>query len=586
VRRSATAIRADTTVTFGHLKVGLLTPDGARLAGRGPRGRPRRRRRASILEQVGHTAQVLHPLALLRSYFVPREANVAQARRGQRARGRGLARQARRRQARPRGPRCGPGAGLVTTCAPGPRLARSIEPQLRRGDDSRASICERSGRAIDAALEGRHVVAIGPGFGLDEAARLATEHVVLGWDGVKVVDADAISLFVGRAKDLLERQVDSLVLTPHPGELGRLLGRSGSRDIEQDRLGAVREAVRRTGAGRAEGRAHHDRRCPTVRCTSLCIAGNPALATAGSGDVLTGIIAALGCSMRPDRATCAGVLVHALAADQWSASTGSDRGPARGGDRRDGARRHRGPDEAGGGERAVASPLPGPAGVQFRSAPIGAILAGEVGMRSSSLLGCLVVGALFAGVACESRDEPEPSPSDRPPSSNTTTGSGKGNGAPPISGGTLLITRDLARAVVADPDRDRVVVVNLESNRVLGELALDAGSEPGRAVEDADGRVHVVLRRGDAVLTLSRDGSRLGERSVCEGPRGIGYDEENDQLLVACVGGELERYAATTGGARVSRANLGPDLRDVVVSAGRTFVSRFSLRRDPPARRR
>ena len=196
-------------------------------------------------------------------------------------------------------------------------------------------------------------------------------------------------------------------------------------------------------------------------------------------------------------------------------------------------------------------------------------------MRSSSLLGCLVVGALFAGVACESREDPEPSPSDRPPSSNTTTGSGKGNGAPPISGGTLLITRDLARAVVADPDRDRVVVVNLESNRVLGELALDAGSEPGRAVEDADGRVHVVLRRGDAVLTLSRDGSRLGERSVCEGPRGIGYDEENDQLLVACVGGELERYAATTGGARVSRANLGPDLRDVVVSAGRTFVSRF-----------
>jgi ADP-dependent NAD(P)H-hydrate dehydratase / NAD(P)H-hydrate epimerase len=50
------------------------------------------------------------------------------------------------------------------------------------------------------------------------------------------------------------------------------------------------------------------------------------LATAGSGDILTGIIAAFACHLSPERAACAGVLVHALAGDLWRARTGSDRG--------------------------------------------------------------------------------------------------------------------------------------------------------------------------------------------------------------------------------------------------------------------
>ncbi|MFS8071639.1 MAG: NAD(P)H-hydrate dehydratase, partial [Byssovorax sp.] len=58
----------------------------------------------------------------------------------------------------------------------------------------------------------------------------------------------------------------------------------------------------------------------------ICMAGNPALATAGSGDVLTGIIAALLCGLPTCRAACAGVLIHALAGDRWRARVGSDRG--------------------------------------------------------------------------------------------------------------------------------------------------------------------------------------------------------------------------------------------------------------------
>jgi NAD(P)H-hydrate repair Nnr-like enzyme with NAD(P)H-hydrate dehydratase domain len=58
----------------------------------------------------------------------------------------------------------------------------------------------------------------------------------------------------------------------------------------------------------------------------LCMAGNPVLATAGSGDVLTGIVTAFACAMPPTAAAAAGVYVHALAGDAWRARTGSDRG--------------------------------------------------------------------------------------------------------------------------------------------------------------------------------------------------------------------------------------------------------------------
>jgi ADP-dependent NAD(P)H-hydrate dehydratase / NAD(P)H-hydrate epimerase len=115
-----------------------------------------------------------------------------------------------------------------------------------------------------------------------------------------------------------------LILTPHPGELGRLLGRS-AKAIEHDRFGAVREAVAITKATVILKGARTIIATPDGRMF-ICMAGNPALATAGSGDVLTGIIAALACSMAADRAASAGVLVHALAGDLWRARTGCDRG--------------------------------------------------------------------------------------------------------------------------------------------------------------------------------------------------------------------------------------------------------------------
>ncbi len=312
------AVRADDTVTFGHLKIGLLTPDGARLAGRihvVDLGVPD----AKILAEVGHTAEVLDA-AQIGGYFVAREPNVHKHAAGNvlviaGSPGKlGAARLTARAAMRA-------GAGLVTLCT-WPAAAQSLEAIADEIMTTRIDP-EAIEASLDAALRGRHAVAIGPGFGLDAAAQRAVQHVALEWDGLKIIDADAITCFVGSASRLATAK-GRCILTPHPGELGRLLGKS-SAAVEEDRFGAVREAVAltqsivvlkgaRTIVGTPEGTLY------------VAMVGNPALATAGSGDVLCGIISAFGCSMRHDRATAAGVFAHALAADRWRERTGSDRG--------------------------------------------------------------------------------------------------------------------------------------------------------------------------------------------------------------------------------------------------------------------
>ena len=313
-----TAVHADETVTFGHLKIGLLTPEGARLAGNVhvvDLGVPDRR----ILAHVGHAAEVIRR-ETVGSYLLPREASVHKHKVGDvlvvagSAGKLGAAWLTARAAIRA-------GAGLCTICT-WPDAATSLESRVVEVMTARIDPARIAG-SLDAALAGRHAVAIGPGLGLDDQARSVVDHVVLGWDGLKVVDADAITHFAGRA-DAIAKARGRVVLTPHPGELGRLLGRS-ARDVEKDRFGAVREIARMTRATVVLKGAR------TIIATEsdaiyVCVAGNPALATAGSGDVLTGMIAALACGLSAENAACAGVLVHALAGDLWRARTGCDRG--------------------------------------------------------------------------------------------------------------------------------------------------------------------------------------------------------------------------------------------------------------------
>lgn len=146
---------------------------------------------------------------------------------------------------------------------------------------------------------------------------------------------------------------------------------------------------------------------------------------------------------------------------------------------------------------------------------------------------------------------------------------------PPISGGTLLITNSGATAVVADPDRDRFLFVGMASGKVEGVVSVNAGDEPGRLVQDPEGRVHAILRGGGAIVSLDPVAhSVLFRRAVCGSPRGIAVDSSTDLVYVACADGDLVAFP-TAGGEPKTRQFIETDLRDVVVRGTDIVVSRF-----------
>jgi hypothetical protein len=165
--------------------------------------------------------------------------------------------------------------------------------------------------------------------------------------------------------------------------------------------------------------------------------------------------------------------------------------------------------------------------------------------------------------ACDGTD-PDPRPTDPPPPWGA-----------PISGGTMAVSRDGRLAVIADPDRDRVVTVDLASGAVGVELALTAGDEPGRLVEDGAGRFHVALRRGGSIVTFDPvAGAVIARRPACAEPRGLVWSPTDDLIHVACTSGELVTFAAA-GGDATRRLQLDRDLRDVVISGDQLVVTRF-----------
>jgi NAD(P)H-hydrate epimerase len=194
------------------------------------------------------------------------------------------------------------GAGLVTVaCHP-----RSIATLATRPEIMTRSV-DRPGD-LDAAMERATVIAIGPGLGRTPWADDLFDRV-LASDVPIVVDADALNLLAERP-----RRRDDWVLTPHPGEAARLLGRQSS-DVQLSRLDAAAELQRLyqgtivlKGAGSIVATADEP---PTI-----CDRGNPGMAVGGMGDVLTGVIAGIaaqGGSLPV--AARAGVYAHALAGD-------------------------------------------------------------------------------------------------------------------------------------------------------------------------------------------------------------------------------------------------------------------------------
>ncbi len=212
------------------------------------------------------------------------------------------------------------GAGLVTVAAPAPAQALiatcrpevMTEPLPVEGD---GSLGPAAGERALALASARDVLVIGPGLGTDGSTPAFVRQLV-GEAGVPaVIDADGLNAFSTGAGSVDElRRGAGTTLTPHPGEMGRLLGRS-SKQVQAQRLASVRLLAKRAGAT-VVLKGHHTLICQADGRAAVNPTGNPGLSTAGSGDVLSGIIGALVArSTGSWEAACAGVFLHGLAGD-------------------------------------------------------------------------------------------------------------------------------------------------------------------------------------------------------------------------------------------------------------------------------
>ena len=210
------------------------------------------------------------------------------------------------------------GAGLVTLAMPGtaaghiPVFQPEVLPVSLPADGD-GSFSESALDDLPGLWEDKDCVAAGPGLTTSPGAEALILGLVEGCPLPLVLDADALNIISGR-EALLSRRRHPTVLTPHPGELGRMIGLSTGQ-VQSDRLAAVRRAAAGFGHTvvlKGAGSIIADPEGNVM----VNVTGNPGMATGGMGDVLAGLIAGLaaqGCD--PAAAAGLGVYLHGLAGD-------------------------------------------------------------------------------------------------------------------------------------------------------------------------------------------------------------------------------------------------------------------------------
>lgn len=213
------------------------------------------------------------------------------------------------------------GAGLVTAAVPKSvvDLVAGVAPELMvkpldEGPEGAVSLTNVQGQQLEGLLKRMTVVAVGPGLSQRGEASAVVRELVEKTRVPMVIDADGLNAFDGR-DDLLDGSGRTLVLTPHPGEMARLAGLT-VKEVETDRVQLARRFATehkltlvlkgwRTLVAHPDGRV-------AVNTT-----GNPAMSKGGSGDILTGIVAAMLAQYPEDvaRAVETAVYLHGLAAD-------------------------------------------------------------------------------------------------------------------------------------------------------------------------------------------------------------------------------------------------------------------------------
>jgi ADP-dependent NAD(P)H-hydrate dehydratase len=209
------------------------------------------------------------------------------------------------------------GAGLVRVAVPA-----EIQPIVAAGNpcyttaalpqetDGRLALASQA--PLTALFEGQDVAAIGPGLGQSDELRRLLPSLLAAFSKPMVIDADALNAFVGQT-DLLRAKEAPRIITPHPGEFARLLQTDIKTVQARRRELAAEFAVKQNliVVLKGQGTIVTDGRRVYQNTT-----GNPGMATGGTGDILTGVIAALiGQRLPPFEAAQLGVHVHGLAGD-------------------------------------------------------------------------------------------------------------------------------------------------------------------------------------------------------------------------------------------------------------------------------
>jgi ADP-dependent NAD(P)H-hydrate dehydratase / NAD(P)H-hydrate epimerase len=216
------------------------------------------------------------------------------------------------------------GAGLVTiataaSCLPvvASLAAEYMTEPLAEGPDG---LIGES--AVEAVLALRHdVIACGPGLGRGDGARAFVQALVERSPVPLVLDADAILAFADAPGRLVGRDERTIVITPHPGEMAQLLGRS-IEDVQANRIELAGEFAA-THQVHVVLKGHRTVIASPSGLIGINPTGNPGMATGGTGDVLTGMIAAwLAQLLDPDAACRLAVFLHGAAGDLAAAHEG------------------------------------------------------------------------------------------------------------------------------------------------------------------------------------------------------------------------------------------------------------------------
>jgi NAD(P)H-hydrate epimerase len=217
------------------------------------------------------------------------------------------------------------GAGLVTLGIP-ESLNVAVESQLT--EVMTEPLPENADKALGLSayqkvlrqMKRKNVLAIGPGMGSAKHTRNLVRKLIQASHVPVVIDADGLNALVGDLSFLKKLKVP-VVMTPHPGEMARLVGRTSS-EVQEDRVGESRNFARTHGVhlvlkGAKTVIAHPD------GAVFINPTGNPGMASGGMGDVLTGIISGLMAQGLPVwEAVNAGVYLHGCAADSLARSMG------------------------------------------------------------------------------------------------------------------------------------------------------------------------------------------------------------------------------------------------------------------------